>query len=411
MKKNTAIALCLITALLLPCFALAEEDNYLTEEAKSTLMTLDQVDADGFVYHMDYLADYRFDEALATGAVWPDYDAALHELLLPDAPFDPLKGISAGGCSAFAALSPEGHALMGRNYDWTRNANLLLVLHTAPEGGYASVGMCDLGFFGFTKAAGIPRQNRPLLLYAPYVTVDGMNEKGFACTVLVLEEEGMKQERGNTVLPSGFAVRYMLDHAATVEEAIALLGGMDMRSVFYMDGSADHRHGGSFHWLVTDASGDRAVIEYVDGEMKVNRQPLKVSYHPADNTFTLAPAQEDKEYLAVTNFYVSDGIENTRGMGYWRYETLCSLLDENAHPDAGLAMEYMRAVRFLLNDNEVRARMTLKGMDPDDLDHWRWITSWSTVYDTATFTVSLCAEENYDAVYTFSVLDGKADRQ
>lgn len=65
-----------------------------------------------------------------------------------------------------------------------------------------------------------------ITLAAPYAPLDGINEKGFAVTVLKIADEPTSQDTGKTNITTT-AIRLMLDKADTVDEAIDLLQQYD----------------------------------------------------------------------------------------------------------------------------------------------------------------------------------------
>ena len=101
--------------------------------------------------------------------------------------------------------------------------------------------------------------NRIVTLAAPYAPLDGMNEKGLAIGVLVIQDGKVHQNTGKVPITTTSAIRMVLDKAATVDEAIELLKNYDMNS----SGET------GYHFQIADASGNTAVIEYINNEMHV----------------------------------------------------------------------------------------------------------------------------------------------
>ena len=115
-----------------------------------------------------------------------------------------------------------------------------------------------------------------ITLATPYAPLDGINEKGLTVAVLRIGDEPTNQDTGKVDIMTTTAIRLMLDKAADVEEALALLEQYDMHS------SA----GACYHFQISDARGKSVVVEYVDNEYEVI---------PAENN-----------YQMVTNFLLSD---------------------------------------------------------------------------------------------------------
>lgn len=95
-------------------------------------------------------------------------------------------------------------------------------------------------------------------------TVDGLNEKGLGVNLLYLTETdyGPRDNRkaGVQVLLWG---QYFLDNAADVAEALELMKTIQPVMVEYKGYTS------SVHLTLEDASGDSAIIEYVDGNPKI----------------------------------------------------------------------------------------------------------------------------------------------
>lgn len=237
-----------------------------------TLASLEQVD-DYPLYTMTYVGEY--DATLNTEAVFSRVPGE-----------DP--GVSyAGegltwGCSLFAAFADAENALYGRNFDWQFSPALLLF--TDPPDGYASVSMVDIAYLGFDGAAAYGLTDLPLdalepLLSAPNLPFDGMNEHGLVV--------GMAAVPGGNVMPdptletvgSLMIIRLVLDHARTVDEAVAIFEDYNVS----MEGG-----GPPLHYLIADSSGEAVLVEYYEGEMVVI--PNANDWHMATNHLRAAVA-------------------------------------------------------------------------------------------------------------------------
>lgn len=164
------------------------------------------------------------------------------------------------GCSLFAALGGEENRLYGRNFDWEFSPALLLF--TDPPDGYASVSMVDIAYLGFDGAdlTSHPIKERTGLLDAPFLPFDGMNEMGIAVGMAAVPDGGMLPDPQKETIGELMVIREMLDHAATVDEAVQIAGAynIDMSEV-------------PIHYLIADASGEAALVEFYRGEMRVFR--------------------------------------------------------------------------------------------------------------------------------------------
>ena len=95
--------------------------------------------------------------------------------------------------------------------------------------------------------------------------IDGFNEAGLSANGLYLDEEdGGPYNPTKRQLENGRIIPYVLDNFSTVEEAMKGLAGIQIQ-VQSFDGI---RMCG--HYSLQDAAGDAAVIEFLNGEMKVH---------------------------------------------------------------------------------------------------------------------------------------------
>lgn len=97
---------------------------------------------------------------------------------------------------------------------------------------------------------------------------EGMNEKALVCNLLYLPGTEYKMSKETRCpMSSSLWAQYILDNYATVVEAVEGLS----RDVFYID--ASDMPGGSsttLHAALSDASGDCAVIEYLNGRILIH---------------------------------------------------------------------------------------------------------------------------------------------
>lgn len=101
--------------------------------------------------------------------------------------------------------------------------------------------------------------------------IDGLNERGLGGHLLYLRSTDYgPRDDAKPGLQAGLWLQYALDNAATVTEALALLAPVQIVMV------AAHGHQASLHLVLEDASGDSAIIEYVNGQVQI--------YHNRDYT-------------------------------------------------------------------------------------------------------------------------------
>jgi len=104
------------------------------------------------------------------------------------------------------------------------------------------------------------------------ISVDGINEEGLAGHVLWLAESdyGTPAE-GRTKLSQAIWMQYFLDNFATVAEAIEWAEKNDVQVVQLKDPTGGKPP--TIHLALDDATGDSAIIEYVDGEPVIHHSP------------------------------------------------------------------------------------------------------------------------------------------
>lgn len=316
------------------------------------------------IYLLDYTCDYDLDGMLEFGA------SNVGEMLAYLSKTT-LFGVNAfkhgsGGfaCSSFNALNERGEHIYGRNFDYKKAP--CMVVWTHPEHGYASVAVADCNFMlygDYNKP--VSRANRLQTLMAPYCCMDGINEKGLAIGILELKTKATKQQTGKKPISTTVAIRAILDKCATVDEAIELLKSYDMHDAFFC----------CYHYQITDAAGKSAVIEYVNNEMRlIYPEPMANGGHPCQ---------------CITNFFLSEDGDNSKGFGQDRYEAMTQALAESGGTlSDSEAMELLEKVQLNYRHEKYP---------------WQVTTLWSAVYNSNALTAQIAAGLDYSKVYEFKV--------
>lgn len=365
MKKHKGIKIALITlAVALVTAAIGGWRMFGTQfTAANTIEKLDEG-----LWCMEYKGDYGFDGFLAQGGAKSDAQMGDYIASYLSRGFWKPDTSTAGGkygCSALSVKSPEGGALFGRNYDWS-DCKAMMV-HTVPKDGYESISTCCLDFLGFGENW-VPDKDmgsKFMALAAVYVPLDGMNEKGLCVADLMVEPgEVVHQDTDKPDLTTVSALRLLLDRAATVDEAVALLGQYDMNF------SLDSAH----HFAIADATGKSVVVEWMGDEMLVTETDVVTNHYLAGDA---EPDLEEmpKEYQP----------------SYIRYRTLYGrYLDANGKLTAGDVLEGMKAVASS-NFNEYRPAGETRR------------TQWTLVFDQAALTAEFYRWEEWESPYRLAV--------
>ena len=217
------------------------------------------------IYTMTYQGDYGFANFLDSGGASTDSAMAVYigkfltHGIIPMAPTEE-PAQEPFGCSSLVQHTESG-ICMGRNFDYEHHGQTMITL-TYPKDGYASIATNSILFLGYGDTWQ-PADNivmRMPAIAAIYVPLDGMNQCGL-CVADLIEIDGaaVHQNTGKTPITTVAAIRLMLDYAANVEEAIALLQQYDMHSSMNV----------SHHFALCDTTGRNVVIEYIDNQMVV----------------------------------------------------------------------------------------------------------------------------------------------
>lgn len=369
--------------------------KYIADESKlKMLYSLTDLEqkrggAKGRIYEMNYTADYDLDAALKAEITGLDGLTKFMATTLFDIASPDVAHLQYGaGCSAYAATeATSGDFLMGRNYDFCHQENgkevdiAAIVVHTHPKDGKRSISIVDGYWLGYTKGFfNDGKTDLSMLMAVPFAPMDGMNEDGFAIGVLHLDGlAAVQKEAGKPNIYLSVAMRMLLDKASTVKEAIALLQQYNMT----MDSPA----GGSFHFFMADATGEYAIVEYVDpnGDSSVN--PWKMHVMGLDEV-------NKNDYRYVTNFYVSPYMENSpygidSGHGTERYNKLKNTLTANNY-----ILNMTKALGLLVDVSQ-------EAKDGDLTSH----TQWSSLYNLKqrTLNLSILREYGQDKMWEFNI--------
>ena len=358
MKKSCLALLLAVLMTMSATMAWAEGLNpaaYLkTDEQRASVATLTDVN-DGKLYTMDYTADYQLDALLeASVADVEGMVRFLQETLLGGGTAG--TGTVDAGCSAFTAQSEEGQILYGRNFDYKMDMTAVLI-RTAPENGYRSIGLANVGWIGYTAGSlNDGTTDLSMAAFFPYLLMDGMNEKGLSMSVLKLRGDPALQDTGKNKISTTVALRLVLDRAANVDEALELLDQYDMQSSMPE---------ANFHFLLADASGKAVVLEYLpNGQRMVY----------------------DQNY--VTNFYLTENVPYAPVRGKDRYDLI----------EQTLAFK-----KGVMSEAEVMALLAVIGQA--ETEEATSMTQWSVVYNLTELTGRVAVVREYDNVFRFSLDD------
>lgn len=138
------------------------------------------------LYRMDIKYDYSIENIINYGIT--DNQSFVDAVTKEALPLLPVHiEVPDFGCSAFSVKDTDNNNLMGRNYDFKNDSSAMLVYST-PKDGYKSVAFAALDNIS-ANTADASLKSRLACLTAPFVCLDGMNEKGVSIAVLTLDSE------------------------------------------------------------------------------------------------------------------------------------------------------------------------------------------------------------------------------
>jgi penicillin V acylase-like amidase (Ntn superfamily) len=192
------------------------------------------------------------------------------------------------GCTTFC-LNKNGHIVFGRNYDWVTGAGIVntnqrgLFKTSAKTGTDATVSwVSKYGSITFNQ-------------YGKEFPTGGMNEKGLVVELMWLDETRYPNPDQRPAVGVLQWIQYQLDNSSTTAEVIG-----SNSQIRISDGTAP------IHFLVADAAGNVATIEFLDGKMVVHKDkelpfPVLTNDTYASSVQTAKPLIENKQEKTLNN--------------------------------------------------------------------------------------------------------------
>ena len=297
-------------------------------------------------YSMNYYGDDCFDEYLLRGAQsLEDYCVFIETALILNR--ENPTGHNNFGCGAFVAQNANSDILFARNMDCECAIPMLLRLNDNST--YRFLSLVNMAFLDWDESTyDLLEIDSKLTLATAYSPSDGINEYGFAVAILTDVDATYPKQNNKITLFDMTLPRLLLSKAKSVEEAIHYT---EKYNYFY--------DVAPLHYMVADASGHSAVIEFVDGKMVVTK---------AEN-----------KYQVVTNFTLFDNPTKT-GFGKDRYDNILNVLEKQG----GIISE--EDALELLKSNVI----------PGD-------EQWSAVYNLTQKTLSVTFSGDYKNIHRFKL--------
>lgn len=296
-------------------------------------------------YSMNYQGNYHFNEYLSKGACNIDeFSAFINETLI----FDSRNKVNRGefGCGVFSARNIEGDVIFARNMDCGCAIPMLIRLNEGNS--YKSLALLNMAELDWDENTYETLEtDAKLTLAAPYSPSDGINEYGLAVAIMT-DAQAVYPGNHKITLFDETLPRLILNSARTVDEAIRFA---ENYSLFYCVAP--------LHYMVADATGNSAIIEFVDGKMAVTKKT--------------------KNYQAVTNFTIYNNPKH-EGFGKDRYDNIESELEKCN----GIISE--------INALELLKKNVISGDE-----------QWSAVYNLTKRSVMVTFFREYEHVYKYEL--------
>lgn len=393
-------AIVLVAGCLVVAVAWVWTDEISTVASFKQLRGRNDANKEGSVYSMNVKGGFYFDEFLDQGGA--SSDSELIDFITGNITRG-LVDIEIGetdiGCSAFITKAENGDILFGRNYDFDKT-NVCLTMCDPGEGRYKSFSTVDLNYVGMDPEQDVEGLiNKITCLASSYAPLDGINEKGVSCGIFMSyqgaeTEETNQKNAAKDNITSTTMLRLVLDYAATVDEAVDLIENYNLHD------SANT----SFHYMIADATGRSAILEWVPAEGVTDStdndgsaRTLNVIYND-DPMYDEVLEGSEFRYQSITNFIITPGYYEGES------EEAANGVDRYDYINGELAK-----VSGVVKD-EWAAMDILKAVGRRTWDKGDGVTVHSAVYNLTKKTVLWVANENYDdktAVWQYDIASGE----
>ncbi len=167
----------------------------------------------------------------------------------------------AEACTRFVYFGAGDQVITARSMDWKTDVGTNLWVFPR--------GMMRSGEAGPNSLQWTSKYGSVIASGYDISTTDGMNEAGLAANVLWLAESSYPKYDGKKPSLSLAAwAQYVLDNFATVQEAVDALAPEPFTIV--TDKVPGEERLATLHLSLSDASGDSAIIEYIDGKQVIH---------------------------------------------------------------------------------------------------------------------------------------------
>ena len=263
-------------------------------------------------------------------------------------------------CTTFC-INKNGHIVFGRNYDWVTGAGIIYtnqrgLFKTSMNTGYGATAswISRYGSITFNQ-------------YGKEFPTGGMNEKGLVVELMQLDETVYPAADDRPAVGMLQWIQYQLDNSASTAEVIASDALIRIKE-----------KGPLIHYLVADAEGNVATIEFLNGKMTVHKD-------------------ESLPFPVLTNNTYASSVEVTKR---W--------IGKNVSLQNNSLDRFVKACGMLKKFNETNMDMPVTDFAFSILDEVAQgnFTRWSIVYDINNKKIHFKTEANKEIkTVQFAVFD------
>ncbi len=230
-------------------------------------------------------------------------------------------GMPVFSCTTFVYKTPDGKLYFGRNFDFPAGMGHIQI----NKRGVAKFSMPPQGeeVFEWTSLFGSISFNQNGREF-PY---GGMNEAGLIIEQMWHQEAQYPEKDARPGLTELQWIQYQLDRSATIEELIASDSALRISNASVA----------TLHFLVADSTGAAAVIEFLDGKMRVYKE-AELPYSALANCSYEVSLDYKNRKLNDSGAVFSGWTENSSG----RFSKAAAMLSKNSPVD--YAIDYCYAI-------------------------------------------------------------------
>ena len=192
---------------------------------------------------------------------------------------------------------------------------------------------------------------------------------------MALPKQASRQESERPDVGTTMIMRLWLDRCATVQEALDLAATLDIRH--------DATVGSGYHYMIADANGDCAVLEF---DKEDGWKSMVVRKAPGEKSMLVT------NHLLSEKYYTTEpdpAVGNPHSRSWWRYETAAAYLEEHG---GTLSLEEAQECLAKVHWKDL---MWENGTVED--------TQYSAVYDQQELTLDLRNWNDYDTTLHFAL--------